>query len=256
MKTEHTPEPWESMAYISRFWSRVDVKGDNDCWEWTRGTTRDGYGVFHFGNSSMRAHRFSYQQNNGRITEHECVLHSCDNPRCVNPKHLWIGTRAENNADKESKKRGVHPSQMAGESNTNAVLTTPEVIAARVMNRKGLPQARIAKLLGVSSASVCMILNGERRVEETERRVSACVNACAGLPSEVLERYKLGVIGVDYKSTKQQRDELLAAIKKFLDENNPEGFGCACEPDRLCGPCSEAKRQRPLYAAIATVKEK
>ena len=55
---------------------------------------------------------------------------------------------------------------------------------------------------------------------------------------------------------KQQRDELLAAIKKFLDENNPEGFGCACEPDRLCGPCSEAKRQRPLYAAIASVKEK
>lgn len=55
---------------------------------------------------------------------------------------------------------------------------------------------------------------------------------------------------------KQQRDELLAAIKKFLDENNPEGFGCACEPDRLCGTCSEAKRQRPLYAAIASVKEK
>ena len=92
--------------------------------------------------------------------------------------------------------------------------------------------------------------------EANARRIVACVNACAGLPTEVLERYKLGVIGVDYKSTKQQRDELLAAIKKFLDENNPEGFGCACEPDRLCGPCSEAKRQRPLYAAIATVKEK
>ena len=94
------------------------------------------------------------------------------------------------------------------------------------------------------------------RSQANARRIVACVNACAGLPTEVLERYKLGVIGVDYKSTKQQRDELLAAIKKFLDENNPEGFGCACEPDRLCGPCSEAKRQRPLYAAIATVKEK
>lgn len=55
---------------------------------------------------------------------------------------------------------------------------------------------------------------------------------------------------------KQQRDELLAALEKFLDDNNPEGFGCACEPGRLCGPCSEAKRQRPLYAAIASVKEK
>jgi hypothetical protein len=55
---------------------------------------------------------------------------------------------------------------------------------------------------------------------------------------------------------RKERDGLLAALEKFLDDNNPEGFGCACEPGRLCGPCSEAKRQRPLYAAIASVKEK
>ena len=67
---------------------------------------------------------------------------------------------------------------------------------------------------------------------------------------------RVAELGKERDALKQQRDELLAAIKKFLDENNPEGFGCACEPDRLCGPCSEAKRQRPLYAAIATVKEK
>lgn len=249
MATEHTPEPWESRAYISRFWSRVDVKGDNDCWEWTRGTTRDGYGVFHFGNSSMRAHRFSYQQNNGRITEHECVLHSCDNPRCVNPKHLWIGTRAENNADKESKKRGVHPSQMAGESNTNAVLTTPEVIAARVMNRKGLPQARIAKLLGVSSASVCMILNGERRVEETERRVSACVNACAGIETFMLEMLleNKRTVMQDLDDLTNQRDGLLAALENIISPMASEVEGGL---DELAEKVAKAK------AAIASVKEK
>jgi transcriptional regulator with XRE-family HTH domain len=138
---------------------------------------------------------------------------------------------------------------MAGESNTNAVLTTPEVIAARVMNRKGLPQARIAKLLGVSSASVCMILNGERRVEETERRVSACVNACAGLPTEVLERYKLGVIGVDYKSTKQQRDELLAALERSL-----ESFEYIAKYGNSCG--HSQLRIPDLKAAIASINEK
>ena len=79
-----------------------------------------------------------------------------------------------------------------------------------------------------------------------ECQLSATSKAMQGVSELTAERDAL----------KQQRDELLAAIKKFLDENNPEGFGCACEPDRLCGPCSEAKRQRPLYAAIATVKEK
>ena len=77
---------------------------------------------------------------------------------------------------------------------------------------------------------------------------------CGKLGLDLCEQFKQ--LTAERDALKQQRDELLAAIKKFLDENNPEGFGCACEPDRLCGPCSEAKRQRPLYAAIATVKEK
>lgn len=216
-ENKHTPEPWDNRTYIDRFWSRVNVSWENDCWEWTRGTTSDGYGVFHFGHSSIRSHRFSYQQHNGKITEHECVLHSCDNPRCVNPKHLWIGTRAENNADKEAKKRGVHPVQSSGESNSNATLTTPEVIAAKVMARKGLPQARIAKLLGVSTATICLIVNGERRQDETERRVSACVNACAGIPTDQLEsgeaRYVRNELA-DIYALEKRRDELLAALEK------------------------------------------
>lgn len=218
-ENKHTPEPWDNRTYIDRFWSRVNVSGENDCWEWTRGTTSDGYGVFHFGHSSIRSHRFSYQQHNGKITEHECVLHSCDNPRCVNPKHLWIGTRAENNADKEAKKRGVHPVQSSGESNSNATLTAPEVIAAKVMARKGLPQARIAKLLGVSTATICLIVNGERRQDETERRVSACVNACAGCATEVLETAPVGFFNSTYGHPKyleeitKQRAELLAALE-------------------------------------------
>lgn len=244
-ENKHTPEPWEIRTYIDRFWGRVNVAGDNDCWEWTRGTTSDGYGVFHFGNSSIRAHRFSYQQSNGRITEHECVLHSCDNTRCVNPKHLWIGTRAENNADKESKKRGIHPVQWAGESNTNAVLTTPEVVAARVMHRKGLPQARIAKLLGVSTASVSMIVSGERRSEETERRVSACVNACAGIRTEALE-YRCHLLKAEddqIATLSKQRDELLAASTSLLNALQQGAMG-----DNL------APFEADLRAAISSVK--
>lgn len=223
----HTKEPWKDKRYIDRFWSRVDIKGPHECWEWSRGSTVQGYGCFHFGDSSIRAHRFAYQQHNGLIREHDCVCHSCDNPRCVNPAHLWVGTRAENNADKEAKKRGVHPEQGSGEGNTNAVLTTPEVIAAKVMARKGMPQARIATMLGVSTATICMVVNGERRAEETERRVSACVNACDGVSDDMLVKInRTGGVSamlarnvqhaVDDALATEQRDKLLAAIKEFM----------------------------------------
>jgi predicted transcriptional regulator len=113
----------------------------------------------------------------------------------------------------------TYPVQSNGEANTNSILTTPEVIAARVMARKGFPQARIAKLLGVSTATVCMIVNGERRSEETEQRVSACVNACAGFSTETLELIA-SVGGMQHKMTAtavvaSQRDELLADAARY-----------------------------------------
>lgn len=209
----HTQEPWEDKKVIEHFWSKVDKTGD--CWLWTRGTSGFGYGNFHFWKSNMRAHRFSYQLHNGKITEHECVCHSCDNPRCVNPNHLWIGTRAENNADKKAKGRAVNPIQLSGEGNSNVELTTPEVVAARVMVRCGMPQARVANFLGVSVATICMIVKGERRSDETERRVSACVNACAGIPNEDLiggsDKGINWILTASYVA--KQRDEITAELE-------------------------------------------
>ena len=102
-----------------------------------------------------------------------------------------------------------------------------------------------------------VIANKNIEIEQLRQRVAELEMErvdCGKLGLDLCEQFKQ--LTAERDALKQQRDELLAAIKKFLDENNPEGFGCACEPDRLCGPCSEAKRQRPLYAAIATVKEK
>ena len=90
---------------------------------------------------------------------------------------------------------------------------------------------------------------GEIYTENDARRIVACVNACAGLPSEVLERYKLGVIGVDYKSTKQQRDELLAALERSL-----ESFEYIAKYGNSCG--HSQLRIPDLKAVIASVKEK
>lgn len=260
----HTKEPWKEKVYADRFWSRVEIGGSDECWGWKRGVTKDGYGVFHFGNSSIRAHRFSYQQHNGSIGEYECVCHSCDNPRCVNPSHLWLGTRAENNADKEAKGRSVHPKQGFGESNSYASLTTPEVMAARVMTRNGMPQSRVASFLGVSAATICMIVGGERRADETEKRVSACVNACAGIPTESLELGLIDMMSVDAaransrawqaKSLKaeQQRDQL----QRENDILRGQLASCKSDLATACTLASKSAEQAQAFGAALEEAQK
>lgn len=85
-----------------RFWKYVDKKGENECWEWNRSKYPNGYGRI----GKHYAHRFSWILTNGEIPNGLHVCHSCDNPPCVNPKHLWLGTVADNMHDRDSKGRG------------------------------------------------------------------------------------------------------------------------------------------------------
>lgn len=101
-----------AIDYRKRFWSRV-LKLDSGCWEWTGGKDGFGYGSFSFRNKSERAHRFSFALHNGQIPRGKCVLHKCDNPPCVNPEHLFLGTRAENNLDKKIKGRSRAPCRLS-----------------------------------------------------------------------------------------------------------------------------------------------
>jgi hypothetical protein len=154
---------------VALFWSKVDKAGD--CWLWTAATFPSGYGVFgnrrHFG--TQRAHRIAYMLTHGPIAAELVVCHRCDNPRCVNPAHLFIGTQAENQADKVRKGRQArgdgqglrkHPGAAArGERQHLAVMTAERVRELRALHAQGVPQAALARRYGIGAQTVCSIVH-------------------------------------------------------------------------------------------------
>lgn len=120
--SECLPMPVMSDKDIERFLSKIDRKEDKDCWEWKAGK-REGYGRFRLGDNLYVASRVMW-----RLTHSDpagsFVCHTCDNPGCCNPNHLFIGSAGDNNVDKENKGRGKHPK---GETNGLSKLTDVQV---------------------------------------------------------------------------------------------------------------------------------
>lgn len=87
----------------NEFWRQVDPLG---CWPWRGAKDRDGYGQTRVGKQRVKAHRRSWELTNGPIPDGMFVLHRCDNPPCVRPDHLYIGTALDNGIDRRSRKRG------------------------------------------------------------------------------------------------------------------------------------------------------
>jgi len=145
-----------------RFWAKVDKKGPDDCWEWTGalGGDRYGhrYGQIGISGKIVRAHRVSWELANGPIPKGICVLHHCDNPSCVNPSHLFLGTKLDNAQDAIKKGRYVN---LRGEDNGAAELTEQDVHEIRQMLGRGIPQRVIAKKYGVSKSTVTRIGAGK-----------------------------------------------------------------------------------------------
>lgn len=155
----------------ARFWAKV--RKTDTCWLWTASLRNKGYGAFAYtdaqGNLVQdRAHRYSYELHVGPIPEGLFVLHKCDVPACVNPDHLFIGTKAENVRDMVAKGRhvpgGTHTEVMnckykRGERHHNAKLTAETVIGIRELHSAGdISLAELARRFGISQPSAYRIV--------------------------------------------------------------------------------------------------
>lgn len=157
-------KPWTGprIDVVERFWSKV--QRSDGCWIWIGPTGRGGYGVFSpMTGKNVRAHRYSYELERGEIGPGLLVIHSCDNPPCVNPAHLRAGTAKDNSRDMVMRGRSLvgdrnpsraHPEkQVRGERQHKAKLTEEKVRMARALEAGGLRRADIARAIGVSRAA-------------------------------------------------------------------------------------------------------
>ncbi len=112
-------------TFTDKFKSKVEVKEYTGCWEWQGGKNVHGYGLIKFNKKTSMAHRVSYEIYNGVAPRKMKVLHNCDNPTCVNPKHLRLGSHGENMIDMARKGR-----------QGNQVLRLEEVIAIKKFLKK------------------------------------------------------------------------------------------------------------------------
>lgn len=151
------------VGLIERFISKIATGpsgrvGFDDCWEWSASLFRCGYGRFHFRGRSLRAHRFSYSLFVGDIPEDLLVLHHCDNPKCVNFNHFFLGTTKDNAVDMAKKGR-CRDSQ--GEKNPESKLTEKDVREIRMKLHAGAIPRDLTREYGVGRRHISKIKTGE-----------------------------------------------------------------------------------------------
>ncbi len=133
----------------SRFWEKVKIDFAG-CWLWTGATNENGYGKIGVVGKTVRAHRLAWELHYGPIPAGLNVLHKCDNPACVRPQHLFLGTKADNSADMATKGRAAKK------------LTPAAVMEIRAQHAAGQSTTSIATRFGVSRKAVGDVINGRR----------------------------------------------------------------------------------------------
>lgn len=168
------PPPHVRAEMAASFWARVDRSGDG-CWLWTGLRSRKGYGRFCLNAKDVPAHRFAYALSREADPEALCVCHTCDNPPCVRPDHLWLGTVGDNTRDMWAKGRGQikcmgrrftpghrtdprHQPCNRGSDNPLAKLTEERVRDLRARSAAGERTTDLAREAGVSRHTLSAVI--------------------------------------------------------------------------------------------------
>ncbi len=149
----------DTRSIEQKFWDNVHIT--DGCWEWTGTKFTEGYGSLWNGKKNIKAHRISWMIAHGEMPpDNLYVCHHCDNPSCVNPNHLFLGTSKDNILDMMNKGRGNF---ICGEKQPNHKLTTEDVLLIRKLYRLGAStQIQLAKDFNMSFQQISRIVNNQR----------------------------------------------------------------------------------------------
>jgi hypothetical protein len=138
---------------IERFWSKVVILGPDDCWLWQAGLNGRGYPFFKLAGRQVRAHHVAFLVANGHPHGSRVLRHTCDTPRCVNPRHLIPGSIADNSRD--ALERGLY---RVGARHPMAKLSETEVRQIRALHARGVSQTELAQVFPVNQRSISNIV--------------------------------------------------------------------------------------------------
>ena len=151
------------------FWKKINIGNPDECWKWSASKLKAGYGVFKLDGKMQLAHRIMFQIHNSDVDIDIpdptrpgfliSVMHTCDHPWCVNPKHLKLGTQVDNMQDRDRKGRGIKGHTWnRGEKHGRSKLTWAKV---RDIRQSDKTSAELAKEYGVNKSTIYRIINNE-----------------------------------------------------------------------------------------------